>query len=85
MNAQDKYEFMIIEYVGTSSEIALSIDGIEFKKEKIEPIHIKSYSNANPLISKVKEYQAKDWELMNFQILTGVYYAFLRKKIADKK
>jgi len=95
INAQDKYEFMIIEYSTMDNVVSSSIDGIEFKKEKINwGKHDQSGYNANPLLEKVKEYQDKDWELMSFNTQIGgtsftggsnnsseIYFAYLRKKI----
>ncbi len=95
INAQDKYEFMIIEYSTMDNVVSMSIDGLEFKKEKINwDKHDKSGYNANPLLEKVKEYQDKDWEVMNINTQIGggytqggstnnseIYFAYLRKKI----
>ena len=86
INAQDKYQFMIIEFNSYSSQVTVSMDGTELKKEKVDYGNqdIGDY-NANPLLSKVKEYQDKEhWEIMGFNtLLRGtheVYFAFLRKK-----
>lgn len=92
INAQDKYEFMIIEFTSFSDNVSISIDGKEFLREKVEYLNqSKSNSNANPFLNKVKEYQDKDWEVMNFSsyIMSGsnvnVHYAHLRRKKVDKK
>ncbi len=87
IKAQDKYEFMIIEYTTFKYEIGISIDGKEFQKEKADfTSQEKSGYNANPLLLKVKEYQDKGWELMNFNsAINGgttaeVHFAHLRRK-----
>lgn len=93
INAQDKYEFMIIEYNHSAkNQIVLSIDGKEFISEDAAFVNQKeSVLNSNPLINKVKEYQEKGWELMSFETLPAAnlvsktYLAYLRKKKAEKK
>jgi hypothetical protein len=88
IKAQDKYEFLMIEYVSNARLISISIDGKEFKKERVElEGDLKSGYNANPLLAKVKVYQDLNWEVMNFQTVvlgTGVtaetYFAYMRKK-----
>lgn len=87
VQAQDKYEFMIIEYTTLGYVISVSIDGKEYIKQKADFANQeKTDRNANPLLQKVKEYQDKDWELMNFNttFISGstaeVYYAYMRKK-----
>ena len=90
-SAQDKYEFMIIEYSSISFEVLVSIDGLEFKKEKANfSNQDKSGYNANPLLNKVKEYQDQGWEVMSFNSTIGgtsaeMHFAHLRKKKTDKK
>jgi hypothetical protein len=83
--AQDKYEFMAINYqIANPSLIAVSIDGVEFSKEKVSlPKESNDVLNINPLLLKVKEYQDKGWEIVSFHTATGSYYfhiAYLRKK-----
>ena len=98
INAQDKYEFMIIEYkTFYGHQLSVSIDGNSFSIEEIElPKGEKSGFNANPLLKKVKEYQDKDWEVININAQIGggggssgasneIYFAYLRKKKTDKK
>ncbi len=94
VNAQEKYQFMIIEYSTMDNKVSISIDGKEFKKDKIDfDKHDKSGYNANPLLEKVSKYQDENWEVMSFNtqiggvILTGgsansseIYFAYLRKK-----
>ncbi len=88
MNAQDKYEFAIIEYNTFHYDLSVSIDGKEYKKEKVDfSNQEKSGFNANPFLNKVKEYQDKGWEVMSFNSSTlgggsqEVHFAYLRKKI----
>ena len=85
-----KYQFMVIEYVGPPGKwISVSIDGEKFSLESVVyESWEKETPNANPLLSKVKEYQNKDWEVMNFetQISSGgneFFFAYLRKKKVD--
>lgn len=57
LKAQEKYEYLIIEYVTWAGKINISIDGKEFTKENVDySKHDKSGYNANPLLEKVKEY-----------------------------
>jgi hypothetical protein len=92
LNAQTKYEFMIIEYNNSSrGGISISIDGKEFLSENVERVEREdkkeSYMGANPLLIKTEEYQEKGWELMNFETLfntntlSKIYFAYLKKKI----
>jgi hypothetical protein len=70
--AQDKYQFLIMEYSTMDNKITVSIDGTEFIKEKVDfDKHDKSGYNANPLLEKVKEYQSKNWEVMSFSTQIG--------------
>ncbi|MBX3163998.1 MAG: hypothetical protein KF900_05915 [Bacteroidetes bacterium] len=93
--AQDKYEFMTVHYEFNSlskGELQISIDGDEFLKEDVElKKKEKEHFNANPLLAKVKEYQSKGWEVMNFHSYgfgngfgsnsnVLVHTAYLRKK-----
>lgn len=89
IKAQDKYEFMIIEFNRIlKQEITISIDGKEFLTEKANyQNQDDSRMNANPLLLKVQEYQDEGWEVMNLQValdnpnsMSRVYFAYLRKK-----
>jgi len=65
-HAQEKYEFMIIEYQNFG--LSMSIDGVDYKFEEPDFTGQKRTSyNTNPLLNKVKEYQEKGWEVMNFE------------------
>lgn len=90
--AQEKYEFMIMEYNTSYKMVNISIDGKEFLKDKAGPNHDKSGFNANPLLEKVSEYQDQNWELMNFNAAMAgqnaneeVYFAYLKRKKTEKK
>jgi hypothetical protein len=96
LKAQDKYEFMIIEYKTVlGKELTISIDGKEYISENIDlPKNERSGSNANPFLKKVKEYQDQNWEVMSLNTVLGggsgniwneVYFAYMRKKTIDKK
>jgi hypothetical protein len=96
INAQDKYEFLIISYTTDYGHLTVLLNGKEITRENIElPKDIRGKDNANPLLLKVNEYQDKDWEVMSFDVATSnigssnsqsqIYFAFLRKKRADKK
>lgn len=89
--AQDKYQFMIIEYTTAPFKLlTVSIDGEKFTKEGIDPKFNGSGYNANPLLAKVKEFQSNDWELMAFdtKLLNNsseIYFAYMRKKVVQSK
>ena len=90
VNAQDKYEYMIIEFDTFKDKISVSIDGNEFITEKVDyGNQVKSAYNANPFLLKVKEYQDKDWDVMSFNSSADAnverHFAHLRKKKVDKK
>ncbi len=88
VNAQDKYQFMVIKYkIQGDPTLYISIDGEELVKEKV--IETKDVNHdLNPLLKKVKEQQNKGWEVISFNNSTlGVipeYYSYLRKKIEAK-
>jgi len=84
--AQDKYEFMTINYAASLNEIVIS-DGNTITKEKIQLTKDeKTDSNSNPLLQKTKEYQDKGWEVINFETYSEGQYGwthymcYLRKK-----
>lgn len=90
--AQDKYEFMIIEFTTYKNIISVSIDGKEYIEEKANYAgQEKTGYNANPFLNKVKEYQDKGWEVINFNstinggTTSEVHFAHLRKKKVDTK
>jgi hypothetical protein len=92
INAHEKYEFMTMIYKGGSDIVALSIDGKEHKKHQIKGVEIeKAGQNSNGLLFMIKEYQEKNWELVDLKLLypsnsgTEHYFAYLRRKISEKK
>jgi hypothetical protein len=90
MNAQDKYQFMTIEFDRTlKNQIQISIDGKEFIQEKADyGTTSDDKHNTTPLLKKINEYQDKGWELMNMETIASggaaagylTYYGYLRKK-----
>ena len=85
VKAQDKYQFMIIQFNTFGSTIYVSIDGATFTKEHIELAKEERDSyNPNPLLKRVKEYQDKGWEVMSFNFENLQYISYLRKKIESK-
>ena len=87
--AQDKYDFLIVEYKTWYGVTSISLNGKELIIEKVElPKAERNSMNANPFLKKVNEYQEKGWEVMSFNstiatsypIMDEVYFAFLRKK-----
>lgn len=93
INAQDKFEYLIIEYNTRYWDLSVSISGVEFKSEKVEFLtQKKSGFNANPFLAKVQEFEDKGWELINFhsvvsgpETLAETHFAYMRKKKVDKK
>ncbi len=87
--AQDKYQFMVIEYSTSRwNTLSVSIDGTEYIQSDADyKGQKKSGYNANPLLNKVKEYQDVGWEVMNFNSFVVAadgfpeyHFAYLRKK-----
>jgi hypothetical protein len=88
--AQEKYDFLVISLYNAplSSQINTSLNGEEFTSETIKKDKgSKDMSNLNPLIRKIKEYQDKNWEVMNFNTVQSagssigiMFFVFLRKK-----
>jgi hypothetical protein len=90
--AQEKYEFCIIEYFPKKKLLSISKNGTEHSDELItysidSTNNVRCRYNANPLLEKVKLFQEKDWEVMNFNTNLSrrhkkrVYSAYLRRKI----
>lgn len=87
-NAQDKYEFAIIEYnISFKNELKVFINGKDLIEEKAEEDN-KGKLTYNAFLKKVNEYQDKGWEVMSFAIVprdqSNIYYnhfAYMRKKI----
>jgi hypothetical protein len=84
--AQDKYEFMTINYETHKKTLCTSIDGTLLSNEKVDLGKDEAIDfNINPLLKKLKEYQDKGWEVVTFTPFSYVasypsYMAFLRKK-----
>lgn len=97
IQAQDQYEFMIIEYktIAGNNKLIVSIDGETYsRQDDIEVPKGERNANANPFLKKVKEYQSIGWEVMNLNCqMAGpggnatdeVYFAYMRKKKPAKK
>lgn len=90
INAQDKYEFIIISYFPSGKLITVALDGKEVLNESVDVDKYEKVSG-NPLLKKVNEYQAKDWELITFtnasagQYGNQEFYAYLKKKKVQNK
>lgn len=84
--AQDKYQFMTINYESYTNGMCISIDGETLLKEKVDlPKNENTNLNTNPVLKKIKEYQDKGWELVTFETYPfgggfPAYDAFMRKK-----
>ena len=87
--AQDRYEYMMIEFDHSlKKEIQISIDGNQYIEEKADYSSTAHVShNLTPFFKKVHEYEEKGWELMTFNYLFGgtsnslpVAIAYLKKK-----
>lgn len=84
--AQDKYEFMTINYESLYNDVCVSIDGETLLTERADLPKEEDKKNltTNPLLKKVKEYQDKGWEVMTFDTYcVGIYpsyIAYLKKK-----
>ena len=85
---QTKYEFANITFNMYDKILSITIDDKEFTETKIDiPKDEKSWLNAKPVFTKVKELQEKGWELMNFSNITSQGYltgyltiAYMRRK-----
>ena len=85
--AQEKYEYMTINYV-PRYKMTISIDGVQLLQHKVVLKKDEDDDmNANPFLSKVKEYESKGWEIMSmYTAVSGAssqnfaYIAYLKKK-----
>lgn len=84
--AQDKYEFMTVNYETFRNTLYISIDGETLLKEKVDLSKDENTNlNTNPTLKKIKEYQDKGWELVTFETYSygagfPAYMAFMKKK-----
>ena len=97
INAQEKYEFAILEFNTVWHEMSFSTD--EGFKVEVFKVAGKDFQNcdARPFLKKVKEFQEQKWEVMNFatqlsspeQSSMGpqyeVYFAYLKRKLPETK
>lgn len=92
IKAQDKYEFIIIQYSEQASYLTVSASNATLTEERIELPKNEKYFNGTPFLTKVKEYQDKGWEVMSFNNIANgnggnvnnlVYFGYLRKKKID--
>jgi hypothetical protein len=83
VDAQNKHDYMTINYQTISSQICVSKNGETVTNEKAERPEKDTPLNSNPILKKIKEYEDKGWELVNFtsQVETNhvTYLAFLKK------
>jgi hypothetical protein len=93
IHAQDKYEYAIIQHNTYWEVLSVSIDGETYLKEKIELTKDERFTNANYFLKKVKEYEAKEWEILSFgstvsggngNVSCPVYICYMRKKKDSK-
>lgn len=82
--AQDKYEFMTIQYESFKPNLIICLNGETVLKEKLDLEKEENFPlNSNPILKKIKEYQDKGWEMLtlttNFAPYPS-YYSVLRKK-----
>ncbi len=85
INAQDKYEFMIISYYPGSNLATIAVDGKENKNVKLEGENLDK-SSGNSLLKIISEKQDEKWEIITFtDVAIGtlgahVTYVYLKRK-----
>lgn len=83
--AQDKFDYMSIEYYGSVRSIYVTIDSTFFTEEVELKKKERSSANNSPFLKKVKYYEDLGWELVSFDSYAfnvgyPVKIAYLRKK-----
>jgi len=94
IKAQDKYEFIIIQYYEEAAFLTISSESEPLKTQKTDIPYKERFANGTPFLKKIKEYQDLGWEFMHYNnVIRGingnitdlVYIGYLRKKkIAEK-
>jgi hypothetical protein len=83
VKAQNKHDYMTINYQTWKSEMCISINGETVITGKAERPEKDTRLNSNPILKKIKEYEDKGWELATFQTNGEgnlvIYSAFLKK------
>ena len=82
--AQDKFDYMSVEYSFLYKQMYVTIDSTFFTEEVELKKKERKSSNNSPFLKKVKYYEDLGWELVSFDsyIYSGylVKIAYLRKK-----
>jgi len=86
VQAQEKYEYAVIQYVPTSLRMDISINGIDYINTRLVKEKVKSKYDMNPPLEEINRMSEDGWELFN----TGngydgamnfpLYIFYLRKK-----
>jgi len=86
LQAQDKYEYAIIQYTPFNKQIQISINGVDFKKIDVPKDKIKGYADANAGLEELNKMTEQGWELFNTGHSTGsgdaiqIFLFYLKKK-----
>lgn len=89
IKAQDKYDFVIITYFPNDKLMTVAINGKEVLTENVDVGRFEQVSG-NPLLKKVNEYQANDWEIITFTNTNmqgghREFFAYMKKKKIQSK
>ena len=86
-HAQDRYEYAVIDYSPVIREMAISINGSEFKKIEIAKADIKDERDASAALKEIKNMSMDGWEVFSTNTVGAGEYSwkksyifFLRRK-----
>ncbi len=86
VQAQEQYEYAIIDYTPWYNKIEVSINGVEYKKIMVPKEKVKSNADANAGLEEMNKMIAQGWELFNTTMTNGasaniqIFVFYLRKK-----
>jgi len=87
LQAQDKYEYAVIDYFPFGKSLEVSINGLEYKKIEVNKKEIQGNGDVNAALKEISKMSKEGWELFNTTNTSGqtgaikAYIFYLRKKI----
>jgi len=83
--AEDRYDYMLIEYDAYSYELNISTTSGTFSTRVVKTLLLDKDKDRTPLLTEVKTQEANGWETSSFASAARsnaqVYTCFMRKKL----
>jgi len=87
MQAQQQYQYAVIDFCPSLGTMEVSINGIDYKKLKLEKGEVKGEGDVNMALKEINTMAKEGWELFNTNTTAGSsstfksFIFYLRKKI----